>query len=680
MNYSLNESIALLPSLKHELNTHNYRYYALDNPSIPDAEYDRLFKQLQAIEQKYPDLITSDSPTQRVGASPLGKFKQIKHKLPMLSLSNAFNDEDLQNFEQRLQDRLGSTESVEFVAEPKLDGVAVSLLYENGQLIYGATRGDGEVGEDITQNVRTIKSIPLMLLGEGYPKLLEVRGEIFMPKHAFESLNAEAIKSDRKPFVNPRNAAAGSLRQLDSKITAKRSLRMCAYSIGYIETDDLDFDPFVLPSNHYDMLKKLSVWGLAINQEMQLVTGAKACSHYHNALSVKRGDLSYEIDGIVFKVNNFEQQNKLGYVSRSPRWAIAYKFPAQEEITILRSVDFQVGRTGALTPVARLEPVFVGGVTVSNATLHNMDEIERLDIHVGDRVIIRRAGDVIPKVVKVVVEKRPESAIKIILPSECPVCGSPVAIIEGEAVARCTGNLICSAQIKESIKHFASRKALNIDGLGDKLIDQLVEKELVKHVGDLFRLHVNDLALLERMASKSANKLVKAIEAAKATSLAKFIYALGIREVGETTAALLSKKFGSIDNVANASIQSLENLQDIGPVVAKNIFSFFSSTENKQKIDELISLGLTFAPVKQDNVESATLEGVTFVLTGTLPSMSRDEMKTLLIEHGAKVSGSVSKNTSYLVAGDAAGSKLKKAADLGVKILSEQDALTLMHI
>ena len=680
MNNSVNESIDQLPTLKHKLNTHNYRYYVLDDPSVPDAEYDRLFQQLQVIEQKNPDLITADSPTQRVGAAPLGKFKQIKHKLPMLSLSNAFNDEDLENFEQRLQDRLGNSESIEFVAEPKLDGVAVSLLYENGHLIYGATRGDGEVGEDITQNVRTIKSIPLALLGEGYPKMIEVRGEIFMPKHAFESLNAEAIKSDSKPFVNPRNAAAGSLRQLDSRVTAKRSLRMCAYSIGYIEAGELGSTTPVLPNNHYDTLKNLSVWGLAINKEMQLVTGAKACSQYHQALSVRRDALSYEIDGIVFKVNKFEQQNKLGFVSRSPRWAIAYKFPAQEEITSLRSVDFQVGRTGALTPVARLEPVFVGGVTVSNATLHNMDEIKRLGIHIGDQVIIRRAGDVIPKVVKVVSEKRPENASKIELPSECPVCGSSVVILEGEAIARCTGNLVCSAQLKESIKHFASRKALDIEGLGHKLIDQLVDKELVKNIADLFRLQANDLALLERMASKSANKLVKAINEAKETSLAKFIFALGVREVGETTAALLSKKFETIDNISNASILSLESTQDIGPIMANNIFSFFSSSENKQKIDELISLGICFKPVEQENKQSIMLDGLRFVLTGTLPNMSRDEMKVLLIERGAKVSGSVSKNTSYLVAGESAGSKLKKAVELGVKILNEQDALTLMHI
>ncbi len=671
MNESQSELTALLLSLKNQLNQHNYSYYVLDDPSIPDAEYDRLFCQLQEIEKTYPDLITSDSPTQRVGAAPLGKFKQIKHKLPMLSLSNAFNDEDITNFEVRLQDRLQSIDHLEFVAEPKLDGVAVSLFYKNGQLLYGATRGDGEVGEDITHNVRTIKSIPLILIGKDYPSILEVRGEIFMPKSSFESLNTKAIELGDKPFVNPRNAAAGSLRQLDSKVTASRSLRMCAYSIGFTEGS-------ALPDTHYEMLCKLSEWGLATNKEMAIVNGANGCSQYYQSLSMRRDDLSYEIDGIVFKVNNFKLQNELGFVSRSPRWAIAYKFPAQEEITTLLSVDFQVGRTGALTPVARLEPVFVGGVTVSNATLHNMDEINRLGVCVGDQVIIRRAGDVIPKIVKVVSEKRTLNPEQIILPKECPICGSPVETLEGEAVARCTGNLVCSAQLKESIKHFASRKAMDIDGLGHKLIDQLVEKELVQNVADLFRLKVNDLALLERMASKSANNLIKAIESAKETSLTKFIFSLGIREVGETTAALLSKKFESIESLSNTDVQTLESLQDIGPIMANNIFCFFSATENIEKIKELVSLGITFQNVEQGT--SAELDGLTFVLTGTLPSMSRDEMKAHLRDQGAKISGSVSKNTSYLIAGESAGSKLKKAVNLGVKILNEEEALALMHI
>jgi DNA ligase (NAD+) len=678
MNSSKSELIALIKSLKIKLNQHNYNYYVMDDPAIPDAEYDRLFHQLQDIELKNPQLITSDSPTQRVGALPLTKFKQIKHKIPMLSLSNAFNDEDLRNFEKRLFERLNINDlkvesTIEFVAEPKLDGVAVSLFYENGILIYGATRGDGETGEDITHNVRTIKSIPLQLMGEKYPKVLEVRGEIFMPKEAFNDLNARAERLDQKPFVNPRNAAAGSIRQLDASIAASRSLKMCAYSIGYTEA-------YKLPITHYEMLKKLSEWGLAINNEMAIVNGAEGCIQYYQSLSLRRNDLSYEIDGIVFKVNDFIQQANLGFVSRSPRWAIAYKFPAQEELTILHSVDFQVGRTGALTPVARLKPVFVGGVTVSNATLHNMDEINRLGVCIGDTVIIRRAGDVIPKIVKVVLEKRPENASQIKLPNVCPECGSAVLTLEGEVVARCTGVLICPAQLKESIKHYASRKAMDIDGLGHKLIDQLVEKEFVYNVADLYRLRANDLALLERMAEKSATKLIQAIEVSKQTSLSKFIFSLGIREVGESTALLLAKSFHTIEVVMNADIEVLEALPDIGPKMASNIYTFFSMADNKEKINELISLGVSFEnfTVNTNNVNH--LNGQTFVLTGTLPSMSRDEMKKLLIEQGAKVSGSVSKNTSYLVAGESAGSKLLKAKELGVPILDEAQALALMHI
>jgi len=678
MNEPEVESLTLLESLKARLNQHNYNYYVLDDPAIPDVEYDRLFRQLQVIEQKDPQLITTDSPTQRVGAAPLAKFKQIKHKLPMLSLSNAFNDEDLKGFENRLLDRLKLDNNtgervVEFVAEPKLDGVAVSLFYENGLLIYGATRGDGETGEDITQNVRTIKSIPLTLIGNNYPKVLEVRGEIFMPKAAFNALNARAIKRDEKAFVNPRNAAAGSLRQLDSKVTADRSLSMCAYSIGFTEG-------YELPSTHYEMLNKLSVWGLAINNEMAIVKGAEGCIQYYRSLTTRRNDLKYEIDGIVFKVNAFSQQADLGFVSRSPRWAIAYKFPAQEELTILKSVDFQVGRTGALTPVARLQPVFVGGVTVSNATLHNMDEINRLGVRIGDAVIIRRAGDVIPKIVKVVVENRPDDAGRIELPEICPVCGSAVVILVGEAVARCTGALVCPAQLKESIKHYASRKAMDIDGLGDKLIDQLVEKELVRNIADLYRLRANDLALLERMAEKSAKKLIQAIEVSKETNLAKFIFALGIREVGETTAVLLAKNFENVENILSASKDTLEDLPDVGPIMANNIYSFFSAEENQEKINELVKLGVLFTPVETNNAQTNDLGGQIFVLTGALPNMSRDEMKKLLLERGAKVSGSVSKKTTYLVAGESAGSKLLKAKGLGIEILNEEQALALMHI
>lgn len=670
----------LLASLKTQLNQHNYQYYVRDEPTIPDAEYDRLFRQLQEIERTNPELITTDSPTQRVGAAPLAKFKQIKHKLPMLSLSNAFDDDDLINFEGRLIERLGHegqcAQTLEFVAEPKLDGVAVSLVYENGVLTYGATRGDGEVGEDITHNVRTINSIPLQLIGENFPKVLEVRGEIFMPKEAFRALNARALKRDEKQFVNPRNAAAGSIRQLDSSITASRALKMCAYSIGYTEGEP----GTELPATHYDTLYKLNAWGLAINNEMAVVEGAAGCIEYYKNLSTRRDDLNYEIDGIVFKVNDFSQQAILGFVSRSPRWAIAYKFPAQEELTVLRSVDFQVGRTGALTPVARLEPVFVGGVTVSNATLHNMDEVNRLDAYIGDTVIIRRAGDVIPKIVKVVKDKRPANAANIILPDRCPVCHSDVRILEGEVVARCTGVLICPAQLKESIKHYASRKAMDVDGLGNKLIDQLVEKELVQTIADLYRLRVGDVALLARMAEKSAVKLINAIEVSKQTTLAKFIYALGVREVGESTALLLAKSFKKIDALFEVETKCLESLPDIGPKMAHNIATFFTAHENVTKIKELIDLGVSFESLDTNREQLNNLDGKTFVLTGTLPSMSRDQMKVLLLQRGAKVSGSVSKNTSYLVAGDSAGSKLVKARELGISILNEAEALGLMHI
>ncbi|MFT7185089.1 MAG: DNA ligase (NAD+) [Pseudohongiellaceae bacterium] len=679
------ELMTLLASLKAQLNQHNYHYYVLDDPAVPDAEYDRLFCQLQDLEQKNPQLITSDSPTQRVGAAPLSKFKQIKHKLPMLSLSNAFNDEDLINFENRLIDRLEFDHKnddgvIQFVAEPKLDGVAVSLFYEEGVLLYGATRGDGVVGEDITHNVRTIKSIPLLLIGTNFPKILEVRGEIFMPKEAFNALNDRAVKRDEKPFVNPRNAAAGSLRQLDARITATRSLSMCAYAIGYTEGYDSTDSRLGLPNTQYEMLNKLSTWGLATNNEMAIVKGAEGCIQYYQSLSTRRDALSYEIDGIVFKVNDFTQQAELGFVSRSPRWAIAYKFPAQEELTILRSVDFQVGRTGALTPVARLEPVFVGGATVSNATLHNMDEIKRLGVYVGDTVIIRRAGDVIPKIVKVVVGKRPNDASEIMLPDACPVCGSSVRILEGEVVARCTGVLICPAQLKESIKHYASRKAMDIDGLGNKLIDQLVDKELVLNIADLYRLRANDLALLARMAQKSAAKLIQAIDISKKTNLAKFIFSLGVREVGESTAILLAKSFQTIEGLINADIKVLEALPDIGPKMAHNIYTFFSAEDNIKKINELIKLGVSFASTEANDKQFTNLAGQKFVLTGTLPTMSRDEMKTLLVDRGAKVSGSISKNTSYLVAGESAGTKLKKAQELGIPILNEQQALALMHI
>ena len=658
-----------LESLKEQINSYNYQYYVLDEPSVPDAEYDRLFKRLKEIEQDNPDWVTSDSPSQRVGAAPLDSFQQIRHKLPMLSLDNAFNDEDLTSFESRLKTRLSSDADIEFVAEPKLDGIAVSLYYEEGVLVYGATRGDGETGEDITQNVKTIQSIPLKLRGEGYPRQLEVRGEIFMPKAVFEALNEEAIEKDEKVFVNPRNAASGSLRQLDSSITAKRKLSMCSYSVGFVENGDL-------PDSHSETMERLAQWGFVISDELRVVSGAQGCIEYYQSLAERRDQLSYEIDGIVFKVNHFELQQELGFISRAPRWAIAYKFPAQEEITLLENVDFQVGRTGAITPVARLKPVFVGGVTVSNATLHNMDEIRRLDLKIGDYVVVRRAGDVIPKVVKAVIEKRSENVLDIVAPDKCPICNSPVEQEEGETIARCSGNLVCSKQLKEAIKHFVSRKAMDIDGLGDKLVDQLVEKELIENVADLYRLTSNQLVLLERMGEKSSKNLVAAIQASQKTTLARLIYALGVREVGESTARTLARSYTDIDALSDATEEDLQKLDDVGPIVAKHIHTFFSVDGNRKLIEQLFSLGLELE-VEKSSQNEASLDGLTFVITGTLPNMSRDEMKNLLLSRGAKVAGSVSSKTSYLVAGEAAGSKLKKAQDLGIEILDE-DAVQKM--
>jgi DNA ligase (NAD+) len=658
--------------LRKALSTYAYEYYVLDNPSVPDAEYDRLFSELQKIESSFPELIVSDSPTQRVGAQPLDKFSQIEHKVPMLSLDNAFSAEDLIAFDKRMGSRINNA-TVNYVAEPKLDGAAVSLFYKNGQLVYGATRGDGKVGEDITHNVRTIKSIPLSLRGEGFPEELEVRGEIFMPLASFERLNQEAAGSGDKLFVNPRNAAAGSLRQLDPKITSKRQLKMCAYSVGYYSGEGL-------PDNHFDSLLRLKDWGFVINAEMKVLSDIHECVTYCEALAEKRPKLDYEIDGIVFKINNFSIQKELGFVARAPRWAIAYKFPAQEEITILEDVEFQVGRTGVITPVARLKPVFVGGVTVSNATLHNMDEVRRLGLKIGDSVVIRRAGDVIPKVVKSVPEKRPENSREILLPTLCPVCNSPVETEQDGVLARCSGTLICSAQLKESIKHFASRKAMNIDGLGDKLIDQLVTKELIDDVVGLYKLDVKNLSLLERMGDKLANKIINAIEGSKDCTLAQFIYALGVPEVGETTAELLAKTFQDLESIMSASEEQLQAVDDIGPIMASNIHTFFVFETNKNKVAQLLELGV--CPKRYEKVvssENSALLDKKVVITGTLPTMSRDEMKSLLKSHGAKVQSSVSSKTDYLIAGEAAGSKLEKATKLGIPVLSEEQALLLVQ-
>jgi len=658
--------------LRQQLNYHNYRYYVLDEPQIPDAEYDRILQQLQQLEKQYPPLITPDSPTQRVGAEPLSAFEQVRHEVPMLSLDNAFSEEDLLDFNRRVCERLKTTDEIEYGCEPKLDGIAVSLLYRDGVLERGATRGDGTTGENITQNVRTIKSIPLALMGEGYPPVLEVRGEIYMPKAGFEALNEKAREKGEKTFVNPRNAAAGSLRQLNPRVTQERPLEMCAYSVGWFEGGEL-------PDRHTDVLKALNKWGFLINAEMAVAGNVGACLDYYRKMAEKRDSLDYDIDGIVFKVNDRKLQDKLGFVARAPRWAIAYKFPAQEEMTQLQDVEFQVGRTGAVTPVARLKPVFVGGVTVSNATLHNRDEIDRLGIKIGDTVVVRRAGDVIPQVVSVVKSKRPANARDIVFPETCPICDSPVETEPGEVVARCSGGLICGAQQKEAIKHFASRKALDIEGLGDKLVELLVDEKLIASVADLFKLEAYQIAGLERMGDKSAENLLAALEQSKNTTLARFLFALGIREVGEATARGLAKHFGSLETLAAADEEALLAVEDVGPVVAHFIAEFFQQPHNMEVVEALRSAGVHWPDEAPKEAATEPLAGLTYVLTGTLETMSRNEAKVKLQDLGAKVAGSVSAKTHCLVAGPGAGSKLTKAQDLGIEIMDEAGLIELLR-
>lgn len=669
----MKESIqSTLEQLKETLHYHAVRYYVEDSPEIPDAEYDRLMQQLLKIEQENPELVTVDSPSQRVGGAPLDGFTQVTHEIPMLSLDNAFSDEDLDAFNKRMSDRAPLADLTTFCCEPKLDGLAVSLLYENGTLVQAATRGDGTTGENITENVRTISSIPLKLQGEGWPTRIEVRGEVFMPKAGFDKLNEQALKKGEKVFVNPRNAAAGSLRQLDSRITAKRPLAFYAYSVGVVEGVELS-------GSHYQRFLQLKSWGLPMCPETKQLSSLNDVKAYYQDIMARRDALAYEIDGVVIKVDNIAAQEVLGFVARAPRWAIAYKFPAQEEITLLNDVEFQVGRTGAITPVAKLEPVFVGGVTVSNATLHNADEIERLGVMVGDSVIIRRAGDVIPQIVAVVTERRPETAKEIVFPEACPVCSSAVERVEGEAVARCTGGLVCQAQRKEALKHFVSRKALDVDGLGEKVIEQLVDREMVETPADLFKLSAGVLTVLDRMGPKSAQNVVNALTKAKETTLARFLYSLGIREVGEATAMNLAQHFKSLDMVQAATHEQLVEVQDIGDIVASHITSFFSQEKNREVVDKLLELGLTWpaieAPVEG---QSLPLEGKTVVLTGSLSQLGRSEAKAALQALGAKVTGSVSKKTDILFAGEAAGSKLTKAQDLGIEIRNEQDLIDLL--
>ncbi len=661
-----------LEQLKAMLRKYEHHYHVLDEPLVPDAEYDRVMNQLKNLEWQYPELITPDSPTQRVGAKPLEGFAQVTHQIPMLSLDNAFSDEDLDGFLRRIEDRLTlNIEQLDFCCEPKLDGLAVSILYVDGVLTQAATRGDGFTGEDITANIRTIRNIPLKLNTPTPPARLEVRGEVFMPQKGFEALNERALEKGEKIFANPRNAAAGSLRQLDPRITYQRPLEFNAYSIGAYESDD------ELPTTHFARLQWLKELALPINGEIVLAKGRKALLAFYQQIQQKRSDLGYDIDGTVLKVNEIALQEQLGFVSRAPRWAIAYKFPAQEEMTILNDVEFQVGRTGAITPVAKLEPIFVAGVTVSNATLHNGDEIERLGIAIGDTVIIRRAGDVIPQVVGVVAERRPENAKKIHFPTACPVCHSAVVRVEGEAVARCTGGLFCAAQRKEALKHFVSRKAMDIDGVGEKLIEQLMERELIHTPADLFKLDHTTLMRLERMGEKSANNALQSIEKAKNTTLPRFLFALGIRDVGEATAQNLANHFGTLTAIRQADFESLKQVQDVGDVVANRIVRFWQEPHNVEVVEDLIAQGVNWQDIVQQEIADNPLKDKTVVLTGTLTQLTRDQAKAILQQLGCKVAGSVSAKTDYLIAGEKAGSKLAKAQELGVKILSEQDLVQL---
>ena len=646
------------------INKFNYQYYAVDNPEVSDSEYDRLFRELKQIEAEHPALLTLDSPTQRVGGQVLDKFIQVSHSLPMLSLDNMFNEADLKAFDKRVKDWLNSENTPTYIAEPKLDGLAISLRYEQGILVQAATRGDGKVGEDVTVNTRTISSIPLKLIGSGVPEVIEIRGEIFIPKLGFESLNKQQIADGKKPFVNPRNAAAGSLRQLDSRITANRPLEIYCYGLGDIK------GLAEMPESHSAAMSMIEKWGCRISPELQKVSSIKACEAYIKQIGERRDTLAYDIDGVVFKVDDLYLQQRLGFVSRAPRWAIAHKFPAQQEMTTVEGIEIQVGRTGALTPVARLNPVFVGGVTVSNATLHNQDEIDRKDIRISDTVIVRRAGDVIPEVVQVVLSKRQEQSKPFILPNRCPICDSEAERLEGEVILRCTGGLYCPAQRKEAIKHFVSRKAIDVDGLGDKIIEQLVDKGLVDDPADLFTLKIGQLSTLERMGDKSAENIINAIDLAKKTKFSSFLYSLGIREVGETTARSLAKHFLTLDALKEADEEVLIGIEDVGPIVAHSIVTFFHQPHNQEVIERLLMAGLEW-PKEQQQLTNTVLSGKIVVLTGTLEELSRSEAKEKLLALGAKVAGSVSKNTDYVVAGRDAGSKLTKAQGLGVKVVDE---------
>ncbi len=658
-------------ALRKEIEHHNYLYYVLDQPEISDAEYDRLLRELQELEARYPELITPDSPTQRVGAEPLKAFGEVRHEVPMLSLNNAFSDEEAIEFDRRAREALGVA-VIDYAVEPKLDGLAISLLYRDGRLVQGATRGDGYRGEDVTANVRTIKAIPLHLRGEGWPPVLEVRGEVIMTKAGFEKLNAEQRRKGEKIFANPRNAAAGSLRQLDPRVTASRPLTFFAYGLGKVEGGKL-------PDRHSRILQRLREWGVPINREGKVVEGIDGCLAYHRAMQEKRESLPYEIDGVVYKVDRLDWQERLGFVARAPRWALAHKFPAHEEITKVIDIEVQVGRTGALTPVAKLEPVRIGGVTVTSASLFNQDEIDRLDVRIGDYVVVRRAGDVIPQIVSVVKSRRKGRLRKFHLPDKCPVCGSPTYRPPGEAVTYCTGGLYCPAQRKRSLEHFASRRAMDIEGLGTKLIDQLVDKGLVKDPADLYQLTKEQLVSLERMGPKSADNLLAQLEKSKATTLPRFLYALGIHDVGEVTAQTLAEHFGSLEAIMTASEEALMAVPDVGPAVAASIRQFFAQKHNREVIRRLREAGVHWPDITPKKPEELPLAGKTFVLTGALASMTRDEAKESLRRLGAKVSGSVSRKTDYVVVGEEPGAKADKARELGVAMLDEEAFLKLLR-
>jgi len=666
----------ILIALRKKITQHDYAYFVLDNPVIPDAEYDRLIRELRELEAEHPELITADSPTQRVGIKPISELDEVQHRFPMLSLNNGFNESELLEFDRRVRDRLKASDidaqEIQYVAEPKLDGAAVSLRYENGQLVLAATRGDGSSGEDITHNVRTIPAVPLQLRGSTIPAVLEARGEVFMPKAGFIDYNRRAFETGDKQFVNPRNAAAGSLRQLDPKLTAQRPLDIFFYAVG-------DHDGWNSPATHSDVLKRLRELGLKTCPEWKKTDGILGCLAYYSSIRSKRDNLPYDIDGVVYKVNDLRWQTELGFVSRAPRWAIAHKFPAQEELTVVRNVEFQVGRTGAITPVARLAPVFVGGVTVSNATLHNIDELARKDVRVGDTVFVRRAGDVIPEVVKVVKERRPDGARPVRFPKRCPVCKSDVVRTEGEAVSRCVGGLFCAAQRKEAIRHFSSRRAMDIEGLGSKLIDQLVEHQLVTGPADLYQLTVDQLQELERMGLKSAENILKALEKRKTTTFQRFLYGLGIREVGEATALALAADFETLDQLMAADEERLQLVADVGPIVATHIRAFFHEKRNRVVIDQLLAAGVNWPISSSNKVIDSPLTGKTVVLTGTLSTMTRDEAKAHLSSLGAKVTGSVSKATDIVIVGKNPGSKSKRAVALGITIWDEAEFLNAVN-